>query len=635
MTKLCKYLIVSVLVLESLCSTAQNITIDSLKGILAKHQQDTSYVKTLDTLSFLLYRNGYYDSSLSYANKALILSKQKKYKMGIDASYCNMGLNLMGQCKYQEALYYFQNALDIGQELHMDKLIADVYLNIGLIYWNEGNYASALDYYFRSLKIYEKLKKKVLMSDCYNNIGIIYTEEENYDEALKNYNMALSIILSLKDSLRLGDAYFAIGDVYMEKGKDSAALINIEKAIQLGIKQKDKLLQSYAFKDYGMILNNSGHYDSAFYYFSKSLAIKIEMGDKQGEAVNYLNMGKTYLNKKVFINSKIYLDSALLLSNSIGDKKNIRDIYKAYTHLDSATGNYEAVLGHYKLYNTYRDSLTNEESTRKIESEKLSYEFEKQQELDKAEVDRKAARQRIVRNVFIGGFGFALLFAGVFFFQRKRISKERDRSDKLLLNILPAETASELKATGESKARNYPLVTVMFTDFKNFTRLAENMTAEELVKEINYCYKEFDKINARHNVEKIKTMGDGYMAAGGVPHENTSNPVDTVEAAMEIQQFMKNMRTEREAKNQPFFEVRIGIHSGPVVAGIVGLNKFAYDIWGDTVNIASRMESSGEAGKVNVSGATYELVKDKFNCKYRGKVLAKNKGEIDMYFVES
>ena len=165
--------------------------------------------------------------------------------------------------------------------------------------------------------------------------------------------------------------------------------------------------------------------------------------------------------------------------------------------------------------------------------------------------------------------------------------------------------------------------------------MSEQLTAQELVNEINYCYSEFDNIIAKHGIEKIKTIGDSYMCAGGLPVANKTNAQDIVLAALEIRNFMLNEKQMREAGRKPFFEIRIGCNTGPVVAGIVGIKKFAYDIWGDTVNIASRMESSGEAGKVNISEATYEIVKDKFNCIHRGKISAKNKGDIDMYFVES
>jgi class 3 adenylate cyclase len=199
---------------------------------------------------------------------------------------------------------------------------------------------------------------------------------------------------------------------------------------------------------------------------------------------------------------------------------------------------------------------------------------------------------------------------------------------------LPAETAEELKQKGFSEARQIDEVTVLFTDFKGFTQLSERLTPKELVAEINECFSAFDHIMGKYGVEKIKTIGDSYMAAGGLPAINTTHAFDVVNAALAIQQFMHALKAQKESEGKLFFEIRIGVHSGPLVAGIVGVKKFAYDIWGDTVNTASRMESSSEIGQVNISESTYKIVKDKFVCTHRGKIQAKGKGELDMYFVE-
>lgn len=216
----------------------------------------------------------------------------------------------------------------------------------------------------------------------------------------------------------------------------------------------------------------------------------------------------------------------------------------------------------------------------------------------------------------------------------KELRLEKQKSDDLLLNILPEEVANELKEKGSADAKQFEMVTVMFTDFKGFTQISEKLSPSQLVEEIHICFKAFDAIIAKHNIEKIKTIGDAYMCAGGLPVSNETHAIDVVKAAIEIRQFMQEHVAQKKLANQEVFEIRIGIHTGPVVAGIVGIRKFAYDIWGDTVNIASRLESSGEAGKINISGGTYEYVKDKFVCTHRGKIEAKNKGQIDMYFVE-
>lgn len=234
-----------------------------------------------------------------------------------------------------------------------------------------------------------------------------------------------------------------------------------------------------------------------------------------------------------------------------------------------------------------------------------------------------------------------LLISGVLLFMyfnyrkhAKRLAKEKERSDNLLLNILPVEVATELKNTGKAKARKFEQVTVMFTDFRNFSVISQDMTPEELVAEIDTCFSEFDAIVTRYGLEKIKTIGDAYMCAGGMPIESTDHALKVVDAALDIRDFVKRHSRKREEKGLQSFEIRIGVHTGPLVAGIVGRTKFAYDIWGDTVNIASRMESSGEPGKVNVSAFTAELIKGHFNLESRGKIPVKKLGEMEQYFAE-
>jgi adenylate cyclase len=215
--------------------------------------------------------------------------------------------------------------------------------------------------------------------------------------------------------------------------------------------------------------------------------------------------------------------------------------------------------------------------------------------------------------------------------QHGELKIEKKKSDDLLLNILPGEIAEELKETGHSEARFFNNVTVLFTDFVDFTQAGERMAPQELVDELHTCFKTFDEIISKYNIEKIKTIGDAYLAVCGLPMPVAEHAANVVKAALEIKQFMVDRKLLLKDK---VFEVRIGIHSGSVVAGIVGVKKFAYDIWGDTVNTAARMEQNSEAGKINISQTTYELVKDQFICAYRGEITAKNKGELSMYFVD-
>lgn len=217
----------------------------------------------------------------------------------------------------------------------------------------------------------------------------------------------------------------------------------------------------------------------------------------------------------------------------------------------------------------------------------------------------------------------------------QELSEEKRKSEELLHNILPVEIAEELKLNGRSKARLFENVSVMFTDFYNFTGISEKMQPEELVSELDYCFRNIDAIIEKHGLEKIKTLGDAYMAAGGLPIPMSDHAIKVATACIDILKFMQLYKVQRENENRPYFEMRVGINSGPVIAGIVGSRKFVYDIWGDTVNTAARMEQNSEVGKINISGTTYALIKEQVRCVHRGKIAAKNKGEIDMYFIEA
>ncbi len=216
---------------------------------------------------------------------------------------------------------------------------------------------------------------------------------------------------------------------------------------------------------------------------------------------------------------------------------------------------------------------------------------------------------------------------------RKNLNIERKKSDDLLLSILPESIAEELKRTERVIPVRHESISILFTDMAGFTKLAETMSPEDLVESLDACFRKFDELVAKHKMEKIKTIGDAYMAAGGIPKSNSTHAIDAVLCGLEMQEFMGNLEDSKLMKNEHIWELRLGIHSGPAVAGVVGSQKFVYDIWGDSVNTASRLESSGIVGQVNISQSTYDLVTDFFDCSYRGKVSAKNKGEMDMYYV--
>jgi class 3 adenylate cyclase len=277
---------------------------------------------------------------------------------------------------------------------------------------------------------------------------------------------------------------------------------------------------------------------------------------------------------------------------------------------------------------------TKDESLSAMALEKQVSDILLQKEKLEAE-NQKEAKKSLIIGLILAGILAILMF--YLLLARKKASKvlqiEKDKSDLLLLNILPGEIAEELKNTSKTIARSYDMATVIFADIKNFTKISATLSPDKLIQELDFIFGAFDDIIQKHNIEKIKIIGDCYMCVGGIPNANDTNPADAISAAIEMQTFMHNMKQDRLANKEQVYEVRIGINTGPIVAGVIGSKKFAYDVWGDTVNLASRLEAASEPGKINISEYTYQVVKDKFPTLHRGEMEVKGKGKVHMYFV--
>jgi class 3 adenylate cyclase len=336
-----------------------------------------------------------------------------------------------------------------------------------------------------------------------------------------------------------------------------------------------------------------------------SLKIREEIEHKPGIVIAHHTIGDIYYKQGNFPQALEQVLKSVEKGEEINNKLEVRNSCRLLTNILKEMGDFAGALNYHEKYHALESEILGEDAQKQLTN--LSFMHNLEQKEKDLEIEH-------LRNV--------------------ELKNERDRSENLLLNILPSEVAEELKEKGTANAKLFDDVTVLFTDFVGFTKVSERLTPQQLVDELHACFSAFDAIMEKHNIEKIKTVGDAYLAVSGLPLANNNHAENLVKAAIEIRDFMRRRKLETENSKLETFEIRIGVHSGSVVAGIVGVKKFAYDIWGDTVNTAARMEQNSKAGKINISHTTHELVKNKFTCQYRGEIDAKNKGLLKMYFVE-
>lgn len=601
-------------------------------------------VNALGWLAYLFEQQGQIDSSLQYNYTAIALAKKYSFKIELAQCYNNVAAILKDQGQIVEALNYHHLSLAIKLEIGHVKELSASYNNIGLIYVNLGQIREALDYFNKSLQVAEKQHDKDGLSTTLYNIATVYTAQGHYEEALEYIGKSLKINSDRKDTYSMAYDINYQGVIYEKQGAWRQALERFREALRLRTSLSDVQGMAYSLRNIGGIYEHLDSLPQALDCYLRGLEWMKQAQDKSGVASLLNRIGNFYFKKGDPARAKQMALQNMAIARELAFPEAIRDAAQLLHKLYRQENQWQSALDMHDLYIKMRDSIQNIENRKTALKDKFTYEFEKKELALRKEQEKKdAVNDRIIREknilirAYLGGFVLVLLLLGVIYNRYRlktkaniAISREKKRSDELLLNILPEQVAEELKNYGASEARQFDMVTVLFTDFVSFTQASERFSPKKLVDELDICFKAFDRIIEKYGVEKIKTVGDAYIAVCGLPSENPHHEENVIQAAIEIRDFMN---TRKKALGDDSFDIRLGIHSGSVIAGIVGVKKFAYDIWGDTVNTAARMEQNSAPGMINVSRTTYDLVKEKYAFQYRGKVEAKHKGQIDMYFL--
>ncbi len=565
--------------------------------------------------------------------------------------YNNLGKVYAAQGDFQKALDNFEKselqckyaAIEPNRPCDNDELL---YTNMGVVLHNLGRHKEGQNYLFRALEMLKLRKDFTAMASLEHLIATLYFNVDDRYNALSHTESAINYAKTVDDIDILSRAYRTASRIYQD-------LYDFEKAFEY-YNNYLELSDIRRLNDQRreMLLSERGSQLRAAESDIKYLIVQREIKEKALEATRLREQQLSKDNEILAADARQKeLEVQILQKQKEADAATVREkvalAMQADQKLRTAARELEIQkqaieLDHYERENERMEAqrMASENKVALLNREK-----------DLADL-QLLANQEFKRNTYImGAFGglLLMLMALAWWFarrasrrlkmqnqkieaQKNQIDAERGKSDRLLRNILPDEIAEELKTRGHAAPKLYESATVLFTDFVNFTKLSSSLQPERIISELDECFLAFDEIIEKHGLEKIKTIGDAFMCAGGLPVPNDTHAADAVRAAIEINQWLQ--QRNRDRPDAIFKEMRIGIHTGPVVAGVIGKNKFAYDIWGDAVNLASRLEEQGETNRVNISQQTYEAIKHQFDCSWRGQREVHNKGLVDMYFVE-
>ncbi len=539
----------------------------------------------------------------------------------------------------EEILLFAQELVEYAQELEDPAYLIAGHLQKGHALRLQGELSPALESYFEAARLAQKEDFTHELGKVNIAIADVYSVLENHGRSVTHYREGIDFLRAEKDSVSLATALLNLGDEYFNQEKLDSALLLFEESGRLFDALDYEIGVAYNLGNTGLVHAQLENSRQAEDNLTKAVDLLTDLGDFYPICVYYLYMSDIYMGREDFESARAYARRSLAIAQGRGLKEQIRDANLKLSELHERSGNPIEALRYYKDYVAYRDSLVNVNAVQEMANLRADYQISQKQ----IEVDllngQKRYQRLIVISVSIAFILIGLLAFGLF--RRNRFIKnattiieaEKNRSDHLLQNILPEETAMELKDNGRVKAKKFDSVSVMFADFQDFTSFAEHLPPEQLVETVDFYFSKFDEIMEKYDLEKIKTLGDAYMAAGGLPFPSQDHALKMVLAAFDILSFVEQTKANGPS-NKVHLDIRIGINSGPIVAGVVGIKKFAYDIWGDTVNIAARMESYSTIGKINVSENTYQLIKEHFDCEYRGEIQVKKRGDMNMYYVK-
>jgi class 3 adenylate cyclase/Tfp pilus assembly protein PilF len=516
---------------------------------------------------------------------------------------------------------------------------ADILREIGVIHHYNANLKEALEYYQRALEIYKELDNKEGIAQSLINIGVICENWEDFAEALEYYQRSLEINKELDNKKGIARSLISIGNLSC----DAEALEYFQRSLEISKELDNKELIALSLNNIGSICENWEDFAEALEYYQRSLEIYKELDDKFDIAFSLKNIGNIYNQTNDQMLAKEYLERSIKIAEELESTPLLCWNYESLSETYSGLDMYKKALEYYKLYSAIKDSISSEEQRREFTNFKIQAAVEIKEKENEILIKNNTIQELQIkkRNMIILftiiGFILVLILVIIvynrYLLKKKAneiISEEKAKSDKLLLNILPVRIVNDLKETGVTEPEVFENVTVYFSDIVGFTKLSSHLEPKFLIDELNDIFTAFDNIIGKNQCERIKTIGDAYLAVCGLPVANELNAINIINSAIETIDYLK----KRNIKSEIEWKIRIGIHSGKVIGGVVGIKKYIYDVFGDTINTAARMETNSEPMQINVSETTYKLTKNDFKYIEREPIRLKGKGVQKMYFIQ-
>lgn len=583
----------------------------------------------LNQLGYISLAQDAPQDALLFFRESNTLATEANYTLGMAYAKNGFGILWGNLGDYAKALDSYEAAGKLFVSLEDTKGQAFVYNNTGSVYESMGLYDKAIEAYLKAFDGYESLNLEEEMAVTANNLGSVNKAMGHFDKAMSYLEQAKTIHTKLGYTREVATELNNIGDVYSAMGDPQNAENSYNEALDIAEGLKDVVLSADIRINIGYLYEQNQYLDEAIMVYTDALKGYEGAQQLEGKVVALNNMGSVAYKKRDYNAALDYHLKAYKASSEAGYRDGLKMSLKQLASDYQALENYSEASHYLTLYTELMDVIQSEKTAEAFANSEVLFDTEqktKEIEAQRAELDARIKE----RNRLLLISGIILVATILVSFLLVWVAKERQKSDRLLLNILPKKVANELKATGRTLPERFESCTVYFSDIANFTSTSEKLDPVFLISELNDIFTTFDAIMEKYGCERIKTIGDAYMAVCGLPVPVPDHAQRMVNAAREILEALELRNSQSEVQ----WRIRIGINTGQIVGGVVGVKKYIYDVFGDTINTASRMESNSEPMRINISESTYLLVKEEFQTTPRTPIEVKGKGLQSMYFIE-